>query len=50
MLNANEHTFGSLRPYRITVDFEGIPVQTISLDRLLLTRQTTREKTRPIEW
>jgi predicted nucleotidyltransferase len=44
MLNANGQTFEALRPYAQTIDLDGIPVQTISLEGLLLTKQTMREK------
>jgi len=44
MLNANGQTFDSLRQYAQTLDIEGIPVKTISLEGLLLTKQTLREK------
>jgi predicted nucleotidyltransferase len=44
MLNANGQTYESLRPYAETVDLEGIPVKTIKLEGLLLTKQTMREK------
>jgi predicted nucleotidyltransferase len=44
MLNANGQTFESLRQYAQTIDFEGIPVKTINLEGLLLTKQTMRDK------
>ena len=44
MLNANGQTFEGLRQYAQTIDLDGIPVQTISLEGLLLTKQTMREK------
>lgn len=44
MLNANGHTYETLRPYAETIDLDGIPVQTVSLEGLLLTKQTTRDK------
>ncbi|HSW06880.1 hypothetical protein [Aquabacterium sp.] len=44
MLNANGQSFDSLRQYAQTVDLEGIPVKTISLEGLLLTKQTMRDK------
>ena len=44
MLNANGHTFDSLRQYAQTVDLDGIPVKTINLEGLLLTKQTMRNK------
>lgn len=47
MLNANGMTYESLRPYAETIEFEGIPVSTINLEGLLLTKQTFREKDIP---
>ena len=44
MLNANGQTFEALRHYAQTIDLDGIPVQTISLEGLLLTKQTMRDK------
>ena len=44
MLNANGQTYETLRHYAQTVDLDGIPVHTISLEGLLLTKQTLREK------
>ena len=44
MLNANGHTFDTLRKYAETIDLDGIPVQTVNLEGLLLTKQTTRDK------
>lgn len=44
MLNANGQTFDTLKQYAQTVDLEGIPVHTVSLEGLLLTKQTMREK------
>lgn len=44
MLNANGHTYETLRQYAETVDLDGIPVQTVNLEGLLLTKQTTRDK------
>lgn len=47
MLNANGMTYERLCPYAETIKFEGIPVRTINLEGLLLTKQTLREKDRP---
>jgi predicted nucleotidyltransferase len=47
MLNANGMTYEALRPYAETIEFEGIPVRTINLEGLLLTKQTLREKDVP---
>jgi predicted nucleotidyltransferase len=44
MLNANGQTYDTLRQYRETVDLDGIPVQTVNLEGLLLTKQTLRDK------
>lgn len=44
MLNANGQTFDTLRKYAETIDLDGIPVQTVNLEGLLLTKQTTRDK------
>jgi len=44
MLNANGQTFDTLRRYAETIDLDGIPVKTVSLEGLLLTKQTMREK------
>jgi hypothetical protein len=47
MLNANGMTYEALHPYAETIEFEGIPVRTINLEGLLLTKQTLREKDVP---
>jgi hypothetical protein len=47
MLNANGMTYDALRPYAETIEFEGIPLRTINLEGLLLTKQTLREKDIP---
>ena len=44
MLNANGQTFDTLRQYAQTIDLDGIPVKTINLEGLLLTKQTMRDK------
>ncbi|MBA4215604.1 MAG: hypothetical protein C0449_21265 [Polaromonas sp.] len=44
MLNANGQTYESLSRYAQTIDLGGIPVKTINLEGLLLTKQTTRDK------
>ena len=44
MLNANGHTYDSLRQYAQTIDLDGIAVKTVGLDGLLLTKQTLRDK------
>lgn len=47
LLTANGMTYEALRPYAETIEFEGIPVRTINLEGLLLTKQTLREKDVP---
>jgi len=44
MLSANGQTFDTLRKYAETIDLDGIPVNTVNLEGLLLTKQTTRDK------
>lgn len=44
MFNACGETYESLKPYTITIDFEGIPIRTLNIEGLLKTKQTTREK------
>lgn len=44
MLNACGETYDTLKQYAMTVDLEGIPVRTISLEGLLRTKQTMRDK------
>lgn len=44
MLNACGETYDTLKQYGVTVDLEGIPVRTVSLEGLLRTKQTVRDK------
>lgn len=44
MLNACGETYETLKQYAETVDLDGIPIRTINLQGLLLTKQTTRDK------
>jgi predicted nucleotidyltransferase len=44
MLNANGQTYDTLSQYAETIELEGIPVKTISLEGLLLTKKTLRDK------
>jgi predicted nucleotidyltransferase len=44
MLNANGQTYDTLRQYAETIDLDGIPVKTINLEGLLLTKKTMRDK------
>lgn len=37
------HTFDELRPHIQTIHFDGIPVVTLDVDGLLMTKQTSRE-------
>ena len=46
MFNACGETYQSLLPYAQTIDFEGVPVRTLSLKGLLKTKQTSRDKDR----
>ena len=43
-LNANGQTYDTPRRYSETLDLDGIPVRTVSLEGLLLTKQTMRDK------
>lgn len=44
MLNANGQTFDTLKHYAETIDLDGVPVKTVNLEGLLLTKQTARDK------
>lgn len=44
MLNACGETYETLKQYAETLDFEGVPIRTINLEGLLLTKQTVRDK------
>jgi predicted nucleotidyltransferase len=44
MLDANGQTFETLSQYSETIDLDGIPVRTVNLEGLLLTKQTLRDK------
>jgi len=44
MLNANGQTYETLRRYSQTLDLDGVPVRTVNLEGLLLTKQTMRDK------
>ena len=46
MFNAAGETYETLRPYAVTIDFDGIPVHTLNLEGLLKTKQTLRTKDR----
>lgn len=47
MLNACGETYETLRKFVETVDLEGIPVRTVNLEGLLLTKRTMRDKDVP---
>lgn len=47
MLNANGQTFEMLKLYAEDIDLDGVVVHTVSLEGLLLTKQTMREKDVP---
>jgi hypothetical protein len=44
MLNANGQTYDTLKQYAQLVTVDGTPMRTVSLEGLLLTKRTTREK------
>lgn len=44
MLNACGETYETLQQFAVTVDLEGIPVRTVSLEGLIRTKQTMRDK------
>lgn len=44
MLNACGQTYETLKPYAETIDLEGVPVKTVNLEGLLLTKRTSRDK------
>jgi len=44
MLNACGQTYETLKPYAETIDLGGIPVRTVNLEGLLLTKRTNRDK------
>lgn len=44
MVNACGETYDTLKQFAVTVDLEGVPVQTVSLEGLLRTKQTLRDK------
>jgi predicted nucleotidyltransferase len=44
MLNANGQTYETLKQYLQVIELDGIPVRTVSLEGLLLTKQTMRDK------
>jgi predicted nucleotidyltransferase len=44
LLNANGLSYEALRQHAQTLDLDGVPVSTIDLEGLLLTKQTMREK------
>lgn len=44
MLNACGETYETLKQYTEMVDLDGVPIRTINLEGLLLTKQTMRDK------
>lgn len=44
LFNASGQTYDSLLPHSEVVNLDGIPVRTVSLEGLLLTKQSVREK------
>ena len=44
MLNACGQTYQTLKPYAETIDLDGVPVRTVNLEGLLLTKRTNRDK------
>jgi predicted nucleotidyltransferase len=44
MLNANGQTYDTLSPYAQMIELDGIPVKTLTLEGLLLTKKTMRDK------
>lgn len=44
LFNAAGQTYESLLQYQETIDVDGIPIRTVSLEALLLTKQTVRDK------
>ncbi|MDP1613923.1 MAG: hypothetical protein Q8M11_22905 [Sulfuritalea sp.] len=44
MLNACGETYESLQRHAETIDLDGVPVRTVNLQGLLLTKQTARDK------
>jgi hypothetical protein len=46
MFSACGETYESLLPFAVTIDFEGVAVHTLSLEGLLKTKQSSRDKDR----
>lgn len=44
MLNACGQTYEMLKPYAEMIDLDGVPVRTVNLEGLLLTKRTGRDK------
>jgi predicted nucleotidyltransferase len=44
MLNANGQTYDTLSRYAQTIELDGVPVKTVNLEGLLLTKKTLRDK------
>ncbi len=46
LFSACGETYESLLPHAVTIDFEGMPVRTLSIEGLLKTKQSARDKDR----
>jgi predicted nucleotidyltransferase len=44
MLNACGQSYEMLKPYAETIDLDGVPIRTVNLEGLLLTKRTNRDK------
>lgn len=44
---AADHTFADLRPHIQRIDLDGVPVQTLDIDGMLMSKRTTRESDVP---
>ena len=44
LFSAGGETYDSLRPYAVTIDFEGVAIHTLNLEGLLRTKQSSRDK------
>jgi len=50
MFNACGETYESLLPHAVTIDFDGVPVRTLSIEGLLKTKQTSVTRTSLTVW
>ena len=44
MFNAGGNSYDDLKAYREVIDLDGVPVSTVNLEGLLLTKKTVRDK------